>query len=53
MSDVGRAFFAPLLIELRSRGGRLPHDHRKVLDGIFRTTRTGLPWRDLAEASGN
>ncbi len=53
MSDVEWAFFAPFLIENRSRGGRLPQDHRKVLDGIFWITRTGSPWRDLPDEFGN
>jgi transposase len=53
MSDVEWAFFAPFLIENRSHGGRLPQDHRKVLDGIFWITRTGSPWRDLPDEFGN
>lgn len=52
MGDVDRAFFAPLLIALRSRGGHLPYDQCKVLDGIFRITRTGLPRCDPAKAFG-
>lgn len=35
MSDIEWAFFAPFLIKNRSRGGCLPQDHRKVLDGIY------------------
>jgi transposase len=53
MSDAEWAFFAPFLIESRSRGGRRPQDHRRVPDGIFWTTRTGSPWRDLPDAFGN
>jgi transposase len=53
LGDVEWAFFAPFLIENRSRGGRLPQDHRKVLDGIFWITRTGSPWRDLPDEFGN
>ena len=47
------SFFAPFLIENRSRGGRRLQDHRKVLDGIFWITRTGSPWRDLPADFGN
>jgi transposase len=46
-------FFAPFLIENRSRGGRLPQDHRKVLDGIFWITRTSSSWRDLPDEFDN
>lgn len=53
MSDLEWGLFAPFLIENRSRGGRLPQDHRKVLDGIFWITRTGSPWRDLPDEFGN
>nr|WP_246270368.1 IS5 family transposase [Hongsoonwoonella zoysiae] len=53
MSDAEWAFFAPFLIEGRSRGGRRPQDHRKVLDGIFWITRTGSPWCDLPAEFGN
>ena len=53
MSDEEWAFFAPFLIENRSRGGRPPQDHRRVLDGIFYVTRTGLPWRDLPAEFGH
>jgi transposase len=34
------------------RGGRWA-DHRMVINGIFFRTRTGCPWRDLPEGSGN
>lgn len=53
MNDAEWAFFAPFLIENRSRGGRRPQDLRKVLDGIFWITRTGSPWRDLPAEFGN
>lgn len=53
MDEAEWAFFAPFLIENRSRGGRRPQDHRKVLDGIFWITRTGWPWRDLPAEFGN
>ncbi|MFC6487089.1 IS5 family transposase [Nitratireductor sp. GCM10026969] len=53
MSDAEWLFFVPFLDEHRSRGGRGPQDHRKVLDGIFWITRTGSPWRDLPAEFGN
>lgn len=53
MSDVEWAFFAPLLIEKRACGGRLPPDKREVLDGIFWITQMSLPWRDLPDEFGN
>lgn len=53
MSNVERSFFTPFLIENRSRGGRLPQDYSKVLDGIIWITRTGSPWRDLPDEFGN
>lgn len=53
MSDAEWAFFAPFLIENRSRGGRRPVDHRKGLDAVLWVTRTGLAWRDLPAGLGN
>lgn len=53
MSDAEWGFFAPFLIENRSRGGRRPVDHRKVLDAVLWVTRTGLAWRDLPAGLGN
>ncbi len=35
------------------RQGHQWNDHRLVIDGIFSRTRTGCPWRDLPERSGN
>lgn len=52
MTDEEWAFFAPFLIENRSRGGRPPSDHRRVLDGVFWIARTGAPWRDLPPEFG-
>jgi transposase len=52
MTDEEWAFFAPFLIENRSRGGRPPSDHRRVLDGVFWIARTGSPWRDLPPEFG-
>ena len=53
MTDEEWAFFAPFLIENRSRGGRPPVDHRRVLDAILWVMRTGSPWRDLPAELGN
>ena len=53
MSDEEWSFFAPFLTENRSRGGRRPTDHRRVLDAILWITRTGVPWRDLPPELGN
>lgn len=53
MSDAEWAFFAPFLNENRTQGGRQPLDHRRVLDGVFYVTRTGVPWRDLPPELGN
>lgn len=53
MTDEEWAFFAPFLIENRSRGGRPPADHRRVLDAVFWIARTGSPWRDLPSEFGN
>jgi len=52
MTDEEWAFFALFLIESRSRGGRPPADHPRVLDGVFRIARTGAPWRDLPAGFG-
>jgi len=53
MTDAEWAIFAPFLIESRSRGGRPPRDHRRVMDAILWMTRTGSPWRDLPTELGN
>jgi transposase len=53
MTDAEWAFFAPFLIDGRSRGGRPPQDHRRVMDAILWITRTGSPWRDLPGELGN
>lgn len=53
LSDEEWAFFAPFLTENRSRGGRRPADHRRVLDAILWVTRTGAAWRDLPPEMGN
>lgn len=34
-------------------GGRLPADHRRVLDGILWIARTGAPWHDMPAELGN
>ena len=52
MTDEEWAVFAPFLIENRSRGGRPPADHRRVLDAVFWIARTGAPWRDLPPEFG-
>ena len=52
MSDEEWSFFAPFLTENRSRGGRRPTDHRRVLDAILWITRTGVAWRDLPPGMG-
>ncbi len=48
-----RAVFAPFVIKAGPLRGRPPLDRRRVLDAIFRITRTGAPWRDLPEELGN
>jgi transposase len=53
LTDEEWAFFAPFLTENRSRGGRRPVDHRRVLDAILWITRTGCAWRDLPLELGN
>jgi transposase len=45
-------FFAPFLNVPGPQGGRLPSNHRRVLDGIFWILRTGSPWRDLPDEFG-
>ena len=50
MTDDEWAYFEPFLIR---RGGRPPHNHRRVLDAVFWLMRTGAPWRDLPEEFGN
>src|SRR5258708_15806692 len=50
MTDDEWAYFDPFLIR---RGGRPPHNHRRVLDAVFWLMRTGAPWRDLPEEFGN
>jgi transposase len=53
LTDDEWALFAPFLTENRSRGGRRPADHRRVLDGVLWITRTGCAWRDLPAELGN
>jgi transposase len=53
MTDEEWGFFKPFLTENRSRGGRPPADHRRVLDAILWITRTGSAWRDLPSELGN
>jgi transposase len=53
MTDDEWAVFAPFLTGNRSRGGRPPSNHRRVLDGVFWMARTGAPWRDLPAEFGN
>jgi transposase len=53
LTDAEWAFFAPFLTENRSRGGRRPVDHRRVLDAILWITRTGCAGRDLPSELGN
>jgi transposase len=53
MSDEEWTIFKPFLSRPSPQGGRPPKDHRKVLDGVFWTNRTGAPWRDLPEELGN
>ena len=52
MNDAEWAFFEPFLIAIRGRGGRPASDHRRVLDGVFWSARTGAQWRDLPEEFG-
>lgn len=53
LSDDEWGFFVPFLTENRSRGGRPPADHRRVLHAILWITRTGVAWRDLPPEMGN
>jgi transposase len=52
LRDAERAALGPLLPRHPRQGHRW-NDHRLVIDGIFFRTRTGCPWRDLPERSGN
>ena len=54
-SDLRDAEWARLepLLPQHPRQGHRWNDHRLVIDGIFFRTRTGCPWRDLPERSGN
>ena len=52
LSDAERARLEPLLPGQPRQGHRW-NDHRVVTGGIFFRTRTGCPWRDLPERSGN
>lgn len=52
LSDEEWQRLRPLLPADPPRGGRWI-DHRLVINGIFFRTRTGCPWRDLPEGSGN
>lgn len=51
LSDALWARLSPMLPR-RSGAGRLPTDHRLVMDGIIWILRTGAPWRDLPERFG-
>ena len=47
------ALLEPLLPDRTpQRGGRWT-DHRQVINGELRRTRTGSPWRDLPQEAGN
>ena len=50
--DAEWAFFEQFIIAIGGRGGRPARNHRLVLDGVFRTARTGAQWRDLPEEFG-
>ena len=53
MSDRGWELIGELLPEEKpQRKGRPWVSHRRVLDGIFWSLRTGAPWRDLPEEFG-
>ena len=52
LTDDERARLEPLLPGHPRQGHRW-NDHRLVINGIFHRTRTGGPWRDLPERSGN
>ena len=52
MKDGEWAFFAPFLVRAGAGSGRPLANHRLVLDGVFWTARTGVPWRDLHEHFG-
>jgi transposase len=47
------AFFAPFLVDARSRVGRPAANHRRVLEAILWVTTTGSPWRELPDEFGN
>ena len=40
------------LLPPRPHTGRLPKDHRPILDALLWLARTGAPWRDLPERFG-
>ena len=42
-----------LLLPPRSRKGRPPKDHRRIIDALLWLGRTGAPWRDLPERFGS
>lgn len=52
MTDEEWGFFEPFVVATGGKRGRLPSDHRRVLDGIFWIARTGAPWRDLHDYFG-
>jgi transposase len=52
LSDDQWALLDPLLPDRTPRRGGQWMDHRKVVDGVLRRTRTGSPWRDLPTSYG-
>lgn len=52
MSDAEWQVFEPYVVARGAKRGRPPAGHRRTLDGIFWTLRTGAPWRDLPDVFG-
>lgn len=52
LTDQEWALLEPLLPTRTPRRARPWSDHRRVVDGVLRRTRTGSPWRDLPAAYG-
>ena len=44
---------APLLPPQKPARGRPALDHRRLLEGLLATMRTGVPWRELPAAYGS
>ena len=52
LTDEQWELVGPLVPESTAKTGRPPSDRRLMLDGVFWSLTTGVPWRDLPDRFG-